>query len=82
MKKIPQFMRVNDFIGWISALLIVIAYFLLSNQLADSKSLMYNGLNLIGGIGLAYRVWLDKNYSNFILEIIFILIALKSILWN
>jgi len=75
-------MRVNDFIGWISALLIVIAYFLLSNQLADSKSLMYNGLNLIGGIGLAYRVWLDKNYSNFILEIIFILIALKSILWN
>ena len=75
-------MRVNDFIGWISALLIVIAYFLLSNQLADSKSLMYNGLNLIGGIGLAYRVWLDKNYSNFVLEIVFILIALKSILWN
>jgi len=75
-------MRVNDFIGWISALLIVLAYFLLSNQLTDSKSLMYNGLNLVGGIGLAYRVWLDKNYSNFILEIIFILIALKSILWN
>jgi len=75
-------MRVKDFIGWISALLIVLAYFLLSNQLADSKSLMYNGLNLIGGIGLAYRVWLDKNYSNFVLEIIFILIALKSILWN
>ena len=75
-------MRVKDFIGWISALLIVLAYFLLSNQLADSKSLMYNGLNLVGGIGLAYRVWLDKNYSNFVLEIIFILIALKSILWN
>ena len=75
-------MRVKDFIGWISALLIVLAYFLLSNQLADSKSLMYNGLNLIGGIGLAYRVWLDKNYSNFVLEIVFILIALKSILWN
>jgi len=75
-------MRVKDFIGWISALLIVLAYFLLSNQLADSKSLMYNGLNLTAGIGLAYRVWLDKNYSNFVLEIVFILIALKSILWN
>jgi hypothetical protein len=71
--------RVNV-IGWVAAFLIVSAYYFLSTDLISKTSLTYNLLNLIGGIGLAYRVYIDRNWSNFILEIIFCLIALKSII--
>lgn len=70
----------SNSIGWLSAALIIAAYFLLSFDYVMKNDYVYNVLNLIGGIGLAYRVYLDKNYSNFVLEIIFVLIALKSII--
>ena len=69
-----------NLIGWAGAFFVLIAYFSLSFELLNSKDIIYNTINLIGGILLAYRVWVDKNYSNFILEIAFILIALKSII--
>jgi hypothetical protein len=71
--------NIDSVIGWLSALLIVIAYFLLSFGVLKSSDYYYNLLNLFGGIGLAYRVYLDKNWSNLTLEIVFILIALKSL---
>ncbi len=71
---------VNNLIGWISSLIIVLTYFLLSCDYLDSKDIEYNILNAIGGIGLAYRVLLDKNYSNFILEVIFIGIAFFNVI--
>lgn len=70
----------TNLIGWLSAFLIILAYFLLSFELLTFKDTFYNLLNLVGGIGLAYRVYIDKNYSNFILEIFFILIALKLLI--
>lgn len=69
----------KNLIGWCSAFLIVSAYYFLSVGLLNHDAKIYNLMNLVGGIGLAYRVWLDRNYSNFILEIIFVLIALKSL---
>ena len=74
-----KFYNIDLAIGWLSALLIVIAYFLLSFCILKSSDYYYNLLNLFGGIGLAYRVYLDKNWSNLTLEIVFILIALKSL---
>jgi uncharacterized membrane-anchored protein len=72
--------KINSLIGILGALFIVIAYFLMSFNHITSKCIEYNILNLIGGICLAYRVYLDRNYSNFILEIIFIIIAIKSLI--
>jgi hypothetical protein len=72
--------KIDSLIGIFGALFIVIAYFLMSFNYITSKSIEYNILNLIGGICLAYRVYLDRNYSNFILEIIFIIIAIKSLI--
>ena len=66
-------------IGIYGAVAIVVAYFGMSFNYMTSTSIEYNMLNLVGGICLAYRVYQDKNYSNFVLEIIFILIALKSL---
>ena len=70
----------KNLIGWFSAFLIVVAYALLSYNITSADSIAYNTLNLVGGTGLAYRVWLDRNYSNFALEIIFILIAVKQLI--
>lgn len=71
---------INNIIGICGASFIVTAYFLMAFNYMSSASVQYNVLNLIGGVCLAYRVWQDKNYSNFILEIIFVLIAIKSLL--
>jgi len=70
----------NNIIGICGASFIVTAYFLMAFNYISSASIQYNVLNLIGGTCLAYRVWQDKNYSNFILEIIFVIIAIKSII--
>ena len=70
----------KNLIGYTSAIFIIVGYFLLSFDFLNKDDIIYNVLNLFGGIGLAYRVYLDKNWSNLILEIIFVLIALKSII--
>ena len=69
-----------NLIGWAGAFFILVAYFSLSFELLQSKGVVYNTMNLAGGLLLAYRVWTDKNYSSLILEIAFILIALKSLI--
>lgn len=74
-----NFKKYKNQIGWLSAFLIVAAYFLMTINVAESKSILYNLMNLIGGTGLAYRVYLDKNWSNFTLELIFVLIALINL---
>jgi hypothetical protein len=72
-------MNFKNIIGWASVTLLITAYALLSFDYITSKSIIYNAMNLFAGGGLAYRVYLDKNYANFTLEILFCLIAIKSI---
>tara|TARA_R110001606_G_scaffold117492_2_gene246992 strand:- start:228 stop:446 length:219 start_codon:yes stop_codon:yes gene_type:complete len=67
-------------IGWIGAFLVVLAYFLMTIDIINSKDISYNIINLIAGVMLGYRVWLDKNYSNFAVEIIFICIAILNLI--
>jgi|TARA_B110000908_G_C10265597_1_gene463595 hypothetical protein len=67
-------------IGWIGAFLVVLAYFLMTIDIINSNDILYNLINLIAGILLGYRVWLDKNYSNLALEIVFILIAFINLI--
>ena len=72
--------KYKNYIGWASAFLIVLAYLLMTMEILVSQSFEYNMMNLVGGLGLAYRVWLDRNYSNFILEVIFVTIALVNLI--
>lgn len=68
-------MNKKTIIGWGSAFLILIAYALLIMEILNHKSILYNCMNFFAGIGLAWRVFQDRNYSNFVLELVFILIA-------
>lgn len=74
--------RYKKIIGWVGVSFIITAYALLIFDLVKSQSVSYNLINLIGAILLAYRVYLDRNYSNFFLEIVFIIIALIGIFKN
>lgn len=69
----------DKIIGWIGAFLIVLAYFLLTFEFVISHDILYNMLNLIGASLMAYRVWVDRNFSNLALEIVFITIALFAL---
>ncbi len=71
--------KTDNFIGWIGALSVVSAYIVLTFEFAEPKSFIYNILNFIGGTCLCYRVWIDRNYSNVFLEIIFIGVAVYAL---
>lgn len=69
----------DKMIGWIGAFLIVLAYFLLTFEFVVSHDILYNMMNLIGAALMGYRVWVDRNYSNLVLELVFIAIALVAL---
>lgn len=71
--------KTDNFIGWIGAFSVVSAYTLLTFEFAVPDSVLYNGLNLIGGLFLGYRVWVDRNYSNVFLEVVFVSVALYAL---
>lgn len=69
----------QQIIGWIGAISLVSAYALLTFELVEQKGLVFNGMQFIGGVSLAYRVYLDKNWSNLALEFFFISVAIYAL---
>ena len=67
-------------IGWAGSILIITAYSLNSLDYLDSQNIIYPILNLAGAFFLGLRVWSDKNWSNFFLEIFWAAIAVLSII--
>jgi hypothetical protein len=66
-------------IGWLGALSLVSAYALLTFEVVEQKGLVFNGMQFVGGVSLAYRVYLDKNWSNLALEFFFISVAIYAL---
>jgi len=66
---------VKNITGWTGAFVFLLAYFLNSFNIVNTNDLLFHILNLIGAILLGYRVYLDKNYSNLLLEFCFFLVA-------
>lgn len=66
-------------IGWVGSISLVAAYALLTFELVEQKGLVFNSMQLIGGLALGYRVWLDRNWSNFALEVFFVLVAVYAV---
>lgn len=70
---------IKNIIGWTGALLFLLAYFLNSFSFISINDLSFHLLNLTGAIFLGYRVYLDRNYSNLLLEICFFITAIYHI---
>jgi hypothetical protein len=68
-----------DIVGWIGALGILAAYALVSNGRLRPASHAYQGLNLVGAIGLAINTWYYAAYPSTALNVVWAAIALYAI---
>ena len=69
----------DEIIGWYWTISIVLAYALLSFEIISSNNIIYQGLNGTGAIGIVYISFKKKAYQPGVLNIIWAIIALISI---
>ena len=67
-------------VGWAGAVSIICAYLTLTLEWVQPQDVTYNGMNLLGGCLLGYRVYLDRNWANVTLEMFFIAVAIFALL--
>lgn len=68
-----------EIIGWCGTIVIIIAYFLISQKIIEN-GVLYNILNFVGGVSLVIICVLKKAYQPVILNIIWATIALLAII--
>ncbi|MBT3985679.1 hypothetical protein HOD38_02765 [archaeon] len=67
---------VIEILGWIGAILILAAFFLLTHHDLTSRSRIYQGMNLIGAVLLAINLFFNKAYPSLVINIIWFFIAI------
>lgn len=67
-------------IGWVGTFLIVLAYFLVSNNKISPNSKKYQLVNLFGAIGVGFNVFHQQAWPAFVLQVIWGIIAVFSII--
>jgi len=70
----------SETIGWIGAFLVVIAFFLVSTKRIKATSKRYQLLNFFGAIGVGVNVFYQQSWPALVLQIIWALIAVYSLL--
>ena len=70
-----------NFIGWVGAFFILLAFWLLTHKTIHSHSYFYLGLNLFGGLFLAYETWNHASFASFALNSVWVVIAIYGIGW-
>ncbi len=71
--------KITEILGWYGVIAVVGAYALLSLNVLESNSLLFQGLNLTGAIGIMVDALDDKNMQPVVLNIIWGIIALVAI---
>lgn len=66
--------------GWIGTFLIVLAYFLISNNKVDSTSRNYQLMNLVGAIAIGINVYYKQSWSTLALEFVWSAIAISTLI--
>ena len=67
-------------VGWVGTILIVVAYFLVSNQRVAGKSKTYQAMNLLGAIGVGVNVFHQQAWPALAFQIVWGIIAIISLL--
>lgn len=74
----------GNIVGWIGAILVIAAYFLVSTKKLSPTSVTYQLMNLFGALGVGVIVFIQKAYPSLAIQIVWSLIAIyglyKSIL--
>ena len=71
---------IEETIGWYGTYAILIAYALLSFDVLESTSLVYQTLNGTGALGIFYISFKKKAYQPRVLNVIWAMIALIAII--
>ena len=74
-------MAFSTIAGCIGAVLILIAYYLVSSEIVTAQSMIYQIMNLFGAAGLAYNTFTQKAWPTLVLNVIWALIAIKILLF-
>lgn len=62
--------------GWAGAVLILLAYLLLSTERVTGQSLLYQGMNVVGGAGFVINGWWHGAWPSAALNVLWLLIGL------
>lgn len=71
--------NIYNVIGWVGALLIIIAYLLVSFGYVAATNLWYQVINLVGAVGIVLSSYRKKDMQPVVLNIFWILISLLAI---
>ncbi len=63
---------ITDIIGMTGTGLVVLAYYLLQLEKVDSRSLVYNLMNLVGAVFLLISLCFTFNLASFVIELFWI----------
>ena len=69
----------SSHIGIVGVLLILLAYFLLQNEMLSIETLCYSLLNLIGALLILVSLFYHWNLPSVLIEIAWILISIRGI---
>ena len=69
-----------NIIGWYGVIATIGAYLLVSFLILSPTSLVFQGLNLTGALGVTIETYYKKDYQPFWLNFIWMLIALAAII--
>jgi len=70
-----------DVIGWIGSVEVILAYALISSEKVDSKSALYQFLNLTGAVFLIVNTIYYGAYPSTAINIVWVVIAIVA-LWR
>ena len=71
-------MNVYELSGWVGAILVLIAYFLVSTEKMNSKSFTFQALNIAGAFLLVLYTYNCKAYASMSVNLIWIFIGVVS----
>ena len=64
-----------EVVGWIGALLILLAYLLLSAGRLTGQSIVYQGMNIVGAAGFVVNGWWHRAIPSAALNVLWLLIG-------
>lgn len=70
---------ITEVIGWTGTVLIVAAYFLVSNAYVGADSLVYQSMNLFGAVFLGISLIVKRAWPAFGLQVIWTFIAIFAL---
>ena len=76
----PPKHRVADVIGWLGMLAVVTAYLLVSIEVLDGHSTVYQVMNLTGALALIWISWLRGVFQGVLINVFWVAIAIVGLL--